>query len=72
MFLTLINIQRGDVVHLQQCINNHDRNLRIGLRSLTYIVGWSCHVQQWHFWISVPNVDKSGKLGYFPSIRDGK
>ena len=40
MFLTVTNIQRGDAVQLQQCIDNLGGNLHISLRTLTYIVGW--------------------------------
>ena len=40
MFQTLTNIQRGGAVPLQQCIDNRGGDLRIGLRTLTYIVGW--------------------------------
>jgi len=40
MFLTVTNIQSGDAVQLQQCIDNLGGNLHISLRTLTYIVGW--------------------------------
>jgi len=40
MFLTVTNIQSGEAVQLQQCIDNLGGNLRISLRTLTYIVGW--------------------------------
>ena len=39
MFLTLTNVQTGDVF-LQQPIDNRGGNLRIGLRSITFTVGW--------------------------------
>ena len=41
MFQTLSNVQSGEALHLQQCIDNRGGNLRIGLRSLTYTVAWN-------------------------------
>ena len=40
MFQTISNIQRGDAVSLQQYIDNRGGDLRVGLRSITYTVGW--------------------------------
>ena len=40
MFVTLANVQRGQAVGLQQYIDNRANNLRVGLRSITYTVGW--------------------------------
>jgi len=40
MFETLSNVQSGEAIRLQQCIDNRSGNLRIGLRTLTYTVGW--------------------------------
>jgi len=40
MFHTLTNVQDGTAVPLQQPINNQNGNLRVGLRSITYTVGW--------------------------------
>jgi len=40
MFNTLTNVQDGAAVHLQQPIDNQNGDLRVGLRSVTYTVGW--------------------------------
>jgi hypothetical protein len=40
MFQTLTDVQHGDSVSLQQYIDNRAGNLCIGLRSLTWWVGW--------------------------------
>ena len=40
MFYTLTNVQDGTAVPLQQPINNQNGNLRVGLRSINYTVGW--------------------------------
>jgi len=40
MFHTLANVQDGAAVPLQQPIDNQNCNLRVGLRSITYTVGW--------------------------------
>ena len=40
MFHTLTNVQRGEAVDLQQYIDNCCGDLRVGLRSITYTVGW--------------------------------
>ena len=40
MFYTLTNVQDGTAVPLQQPINNQNGNLRVGLRSITYTIGW--------------------------------
>ena len=40
MFHTLSNVQRGEAIPLQRCIDNRDGRLAIGLRSITFIAGW--------------------------------
>jgi len=40
MFLTLTNVQSGGAVSLLQYIDNRAGNVRVGLRSVTYTVGW--------------------------------
>ena len=40
MFHTISNVQRGEAVPLQEYIDNRDGDLRVGLRSITYSVGW--------------------------------
>ena len=40
MFHTLTSVQRGEAVPLQKCIDNCNGDLRVGLRSITYCVGW--------------------------------
>jgi len=40
MFYTITNVQRGQAVPLQQYIDNRNGDLRVGLRSITYSVGW--------------------------------
>jgi len=40
MFHTLSDVQRGEAVHLQQYIDNRDGRLYIGLKSITFAVGW--------------------------------
>ena len=40
MFHSLSNVQRDDAIHLRQCIDNSCGKLRVGLRSITYTVGW--------------------------------
>jgi len=40
MFHTLTDVQRGGAVSLQQYIDNRGDDLRVGLRSLTWWVGW--------------------------------
>ena len=40
MFHTLTNVQDGTEVPQQQPINNQNGNLRVGLRSITYTIGW--------------------------------
>jgi len=41
IFQTLANVQSGQAIRLQQCIDNRGGNLCIGLRSITYTVGWN-------------------------------
>ena len=40
MFHTLSNVQRGEAIPLQRCIDNRDGRLAIGLRSITFAAGW--------------------------------
>lgn len=40
MFHTLSNVQRGGAIPLQAPIDNRDGDLQVGLRSITYTVGW--------------------------------
>lgn len=40
MFHTLSDVQRGEAVPLQQYIDNRDGHLYIGLKSITFAVGW--------------------------------
>ena len=40
MFYTITNVQSGQAVPLQQYIDNRNGDLRVGLRSITYRVGW--------------------------------
>ena len=40
MFHTLTNVQDGDAVPLQQNIDNQNGDLRVGLRQITFTVGW--------------------------------
>ena len=40
MYHALTNVQSGDSLHLPQYIDNRDGLLRVGLRSITYTVGW--------------------------------
>ena len=40
MFQTIGNVQKGEAIGLQQHIINRYGELRVGLRSLTYVVGW--------------------------------
>ena len=40
MFHTLSNVQRGEAIPLQRCIDNRDGRLSIGLRSITFAAGW--------------------------------
>jgi len=40
IFHTLTNVQDGTAVPLQQPINNQNGNLWVGLRSITYTIGW--------------------------------
>jgi hypothetical protein len=40
MFQTLTNVQSGEAIGLLQYIDNRDGNLCVGLRSITYTVGW--------------------------------
>ena len=40
MFHTLSNVQRGESVPLQRYIDNRDGHLCIGLKSITFAVGW--------------------------------
>ena len=40
MFHTLSNVQRGEAVPLQRCIDNRDGRLADGLRSITFAAGW--------------------------------
>ena len=40
MFHTLLNVQRGEAIPLQRCIDNRDGRLSIGLRSITFAAGW--------------------------------
>ena len=40
MFHTLSNVQRGEAVPLQRCIDNRDGRLSIGLKSITFAAGW--------------------------------
>ena len=40
MYHALTNVQSGDSLHLPQYIDNRDGLLRVGLRSITFTVGW--------------------------------
>ena len=40
LYQTLINVQSGDAVQLQQTIDNSDGNLYVRLKSINYTVGW--------------------------------
>jgi len=40
MFHTISDVQRGDATRLQRYIDNRDGRLYIGLRSITFAVGW--------------------------------
>ena len=40
MFFTLTNVQSGEAVSLLEPIDNRCCNLQVGLRSITYTVGW--------------------------------
>ena len=40
MFHTLTNVQDAAAVSLQQPIDNQNGNLRVGLRSINYTLGW--------------------------------
>ena len=40
MFITLTNVQKGVSVSLLEPIDNRDGRLRVGLRSITYTIGW--------------------------------
>ena len=40
MYHTLSNVQSGEAVPLLEPIDNRCNNLRVGLRSITYTVGW--------------------------------
>jgi len=40
MFHTLTYVQDGVAVPLQQLIDNQNGNLRVGLRSINYTLGW--------------------------------
>lgn len=40
MFQTISDVQRGEAVPLQQYIDNRDGHLCIGLKSITFAVGW--------------------------------
>jgi len=37
---TLLDVQRGEAVNLLRCIDNRDGRLYVGLRSITFTVGW--------------------------------
>ena len=40
MFHTPSNVQRGEAIPLQRCIDNRDGRLSIGLRSIIFAAGW--------------------------------
>jgi hypothetical protein len=40
MYHYLTSVQKGDAVRLQQYIDNSEGRLRVGLRAITYTVGW--------------------------------
>ena len=52
MFVTLTNVQNGEAVSLQQCIDSQNSQLTVALHSLTKWVGWhnvlSGESFQWH------------------------
>ena len=51
MYHTLTNVQTGKTVSLLQPIDNRDGNLQVGLRSITYTVGWyNVDVGEGFFW----------------------
>ena len=51
MFHTYLNVQSGEAVNLQQCINNSAGTLRVGLRSSTYTIGWyNVGLNEWFSW----------------------
>ena len=56
MFQTLTNIQSEESVGLQQYIDNRDGDLKVGLRSITYTVGWyNVHDKESFSWRSSKN-----------------
>ena len=49
MYHALTNVQSGDSLHLPQYIDNRDGLLRVGLRSITFTVGWNNLYHATHF-----------------------
>jgi len=68
MFHTLTNVQDGAAVPLQQPIDNQNGNLRVGLRSINYTVGWfNVGPQEALSWRPSGKTEIMGKIP-FPSV----
>ena len=64
MFYKFTNVQRGKAVPLQQYIDNRDGRLCIGLRSITFTVGWyNVEPGESIEWES--NSDENGNMGVY-------
>jgi len=69
MFHMLTSVQDGGVVTLQQCIENQKGDLRVGLRQITYTVGWyNIGPQQSLSWRGSGSTEHVGTLPISPGL----
>jgi len=69
MFHTLTNVQDGAAVALQQPIDNQNGDLRVGLRSITYTVGWfNVGPQEALSWRPSGSTEITGTLSFDPGL----
>jgi len=67
MFHTLTNVQDETALLLQQPINNQNGNLRVGLRSITYTIGWfNVGPQETISWRPVAKRKSWGQFPFLP------
>jgi len=69
MFHTLTNVQDEAAVPLQQRVDNQNGNLRVGLRSITYTIGWfNVGPQEAFLWSPSGKTEITGTIPFPPGL----
>ena len=72
MFNTLTDVQNHSAVALQQCIDNTNGGLRVGLRSITYTAGWyNVGPQEAFSWRRSGTTEVEGSFEFPPGFYKG-